>query len=134
MSLLPRGAAAEISGCRSDPIVMLSDGTVFQVDTSIADAPSDVQQLSYAIQVPGDTTVLKVVSTGGTLKGKEIVTVSATGSPGTYSADVLVSTGLANVPVSVRARVPGAGSTVAAGQSGQDLLVQVDGSSRSNNQ
>jgi hypothetical protein len=53
-------AHAAIGACRSDPIVLLSDGTTVQLYSDIYDAPSSVTTVSYVLHAPIGTTVLNV--------------------------------------------------------------------------
>ena len=125
--LMAQGAAAEISGCRDDPIVHLSDGTIVKVHTTVADAASDVHNVTYTLYAPAGTSVTNVVYTGGQLAGKETIQVFSNNLPATYDTDTVVSTGTAGVSVTAWTEVPSVGTASVTGQSGQDLAVHIGG-------
>ena len=95
---IPRRAAAA-SGCRSDPIVILSDGIVLDVNAMIADAPSDVKHIRYVLHVPDGATVIRAISTGGAVGYKETFQVKFDSALGVYTTEVQVNTGVHNVAV-----------------------------------
>jgi len=57
--LAPRSSArAKISGCRSDPVVLLSTGVAVDLSAAIDDAATDVQQVAYTVHAPVGTSVV----------------------------------------------------------------------------
>jgi len=68
-------AAAIVQGCRSDPIIWLSNGTKVTMIADIAADASQVKMVTYTLHAPRGGTVNQVVYTGGALKDKERVTV-----------------------------------------------------------
>jgi hypothetical protein len=53
-------AHAAIGACRSDPIVLLSDGATVQLYTDIFDAPTSVTHVSYVLHARVGTTVVSI--------------------------------------------------------------------------
>ena len=63
--LLPQSTYAHLSGCKTDPIVMLSDGTQISITDTVADSPDDLRQITYVVHVPVGTNLKNVVYTSG---------------------------------------------------------------------
>jgi hypothetical protein len=53
-------AHAAMGACRSDPIVLLSDGATVQLYTDIFDAPTSVTHVSYVLHARVGTTVVSI--------------------------------------------------------------------------
>jgi len=87
------------AGCRSDPIVVLSDGIVLDVSATIADDASDVKQITYVLHVPDGAVVIRAISTDGAVGYKEKFKVQSDSAPGTYTTEVQVKTGVKDVAV-----------------------------------
>ena len=86
-------AHAIVSGCRSDPLVILSDGTVLDVSVAIDTAVSDVTEIHYTIHGPVGTAVVAVVTTPTIgFAGKETFTYYADTAPKEYVTEALVHT------------------------------------------
>src|SRR5438270_10644123 len=64
-SLRPRLAMAGLVGCRSDPVVLLSNGSALDLSADIGDAQSDVQRVDYAVHVPAGIRIVAVLNTDG---------------------------------------------------------------------
>src|SRR2546421_11994133 len=77
VSLIPHSTSAAIFLCRTDPVVLLSDGTVIRLQTTISANPADVQWVSYTVHAPAGTTLSRLVYTGGSLGAQETVKVLA---------------------------------------------------------
>ena len=93
----PLGArhAHAYGGCRSDPIVVLSNGTVLDLSATIGldvSLVSDITQISYTLHAPAGTTVAKVVSTDGDVNYKEQFTLRTDTSAGVYGVQAQVQT------------------------------------------
>src|SRR5438105_1989144 len=58
-------AHAQISGCRSDPIVALSDGSTIKLVDDLNDSIQDIQHITYTLHVPARLTVTRVTYTNG---------------------------------------------------------------------
>lgn len=90
-------AHAIIGGCRGDPVVTLSNGTVVDLTTTVDDTLSDVRQIAYTLHVPPGVFAVAVVSLGP----EETLQVVDDNPAQTYDDDTWVDT--ATTGVSARA-------------------------------
>lgn len=120
-----KNAALErgVSGCRTDPIVYLSNGTKVALIVQIRDTPRDVKRIAYTLHVPTGAHVRKVVYLPGPLRGAESVRVIDDNAAGGYDSDTLVSTGHNRVSISVTTRVQGIDAVSTTGREQQTLHV-----------
>jgi hypothetical protein len=92
---------AAFIGCRSDPIVVLSNGIVLDLSANIADDVSDIQSISYGLHVPTGVSLMRSVSTDGVVGYDEQFTVQPdsmlSGTAGIYTVEVQIQTGSANI-------------------------------------
>jgi hypothetical protein len=58
--LSSHSASAYISGCDTDPVVYLSDGTAITLVASINDQVSDVMTVNYTVHVPSGVSVTNI--------------------------------------------------------------------------
>ncbi len=65
----PRAHAA--LGCRSDPIVILSNGVVLDLSATLDTDISDVKEIHYKLHGPKGVWVVRAISTDGTVQYKE---------------------------------------------------------------
>jgi hypothetical protein len=63
IGVAPRSVQAAIKGCRADPIVVLSDGSVLRLAVAIDANPSDVAAIHYTIHGPHGTSIETLVFT-----------------------------------------------------------------------
>jgi hypothetical protein len=75
---------AAIGACRSDPVVILSNGNTLHLSTVINDTATDVQQVSYTLHAPVGTWITDVADTSD-LDLKETLHFYADNPPNTYS-------------------------------------------------
>lgn len=137
VTVAPPTAHAQLAGCRSDPVVVLSDGTELDLDATIDDSSQDVQQVLFIVNAPHGTHV--IVYTPGALGPKEVLRVSASNSPATYDTMTVVDTynrgirvtattqvggNQATTPTVGQARVGAAVASVS-GQDHQDLRLHI---------
>jgi len=132
-SLVAPDTHAAIGGCRSDPIVTLSDGNVLDLHATVTDTYDDVEQVSYTLYVPNGVWVTSEVDTS-LLGGKEAFRYYGTKyqAPNTYSVSVQVNTGASQIPVVAATDLVGVNRTVlstarVSGQSQQMLWMNVSG-------
>lgn len=92
-------ARAEIGACRSDPVILLSNGVTLDVSADIGDSVADVGQVSYTVHLPATVTVTGIVQTDGILGLKEVLTFDNTSASGSYKVSTKVLTGLGGVTV-----------------------------------
>lgn len=90
--LMPHGASAAISYCRTDPIVYLNNGMKLDVTAQFAGSPSDVSSIVYTVHVPAGASVNHVVFTRGWLGHAESLQVYADNGAGAYATDTVVNT------------------------------------------
>ncbi len=93
----PLGArhAHAYGACRTDPIVVLSNGTVLDLSATIGldvSQVSDITQISYTLHAPAGTVVARVVSTDGDVNYKEQFTLRTDSPAGVYGVQVQVQT------------------------------------------
>ena len=97
------GAHAAFMGCRSDPIVILSNGVVLDLSAYIADDVSDVQSISYTLHAPQGVSVLRAISTDGAVGYREKFRFESdgeiSGAAGVYTVEVKVQTRSENISV-----------------------------------
>ena len=92
-SVLSPVASATIFGCRADPVVVLSDGTVLDVRVDIDTDVSNVQEINYTVHGPKDVQLVAAISTPTLgFKGKETFTYYADAEPYQYVTETLVRT------------------------------------------
>jgi hypothetical protein len=120
-------ASAQISICRADPIVRLSNGATIDLSASIGDSSSDVQHVSYVLHAPAGTSVTHVTFTGGPFAGRESLAFYPDDPARTYDTDTVVTTGHTGVAVNATTAVHSATSVTrsASGTDRQDLHVHV---------
>jgi len=122
----PGTARASIGGCRSDPVVTLSNGVVLDLSAAIDDTADDVRGTTYTLHAPVGTEVVAVVGTDGALGLTERFVFQADQAASTYVTQTVVQTGQGGVAVSATTDVVGAGATLtgtATGVSAQPLRV-----------
>jgi len=129
MAAVPPGTArASIGGCRSDPVVILSNGVVLDLSAAIDDTADDVRGTTYTLHAPVGTGVVAVVGTDGVLGLTERFVFQADQAASTYATETVVRTGQGGVAVSATTDVVGAGAGAtltgtATGVSAQPLRV-----------
>ncbi|MBV9281166.1 MAG: hypothetical protein JOZ41_13880 [Chloroflexi bacterium] len=122
-------ASADISVCITDPVVLLSNGTMVDITAMIADQAADVKHVAYTLDAPAGTSVVAVMHSPGSIATVESFQFRADNGPGRYDSTALVTTGASGVPVTLMAAGSGLGSGSATGTSGQSLAVHLVGSS-----
>lgn len=99
-ALCAQPAAAALKGCRADPVVVLSDGTVLDIQAEIGTDVANVTEINYRLHGPRGVYVVSVISTPTPgFKGKETFTYVADAQPHEYITEVLVRTSDSRVPV-----------------------------------
>lgn len=95
-----RTAEAALGGCRTDPVFILSDGTVLDVSVDINTDVSNVTNIRYEVHGPKGISLITFISTPTLgFAGKELVTYYADARPNHYWTDSWVETGPSNVGV-----------------------------------
>src|SRR5437764_13725068 len=118
---------AAISGCRSDPVVILSNGNTLHLSTVINDTATDVQQVSYTLHAPVGTWLTGVADTS-VLDLKETLRFYADNPPNTYRVASKVKTLTPRIRVTATTDVVtinGASTASASGQSQRSLWMDI---------
>jgi hypothetical protein len=115
------GAHAQISGCRSDPLVVLSNGDQVTLYEDISDTATDVTQITYQLHIPVGLSVKSVTYSGAVSSNLQSITFSADENPGNYDAYTVVYTKTPNIPVTAYMTANVSTSTHTAGHSSQVL-------------
>jgi hypothetical protein len=113
MLLTPRSAHAQLVGCQSDPILVLSNKTEIDLRASIDDSSDDVRQVTYTVHGPAHTSVIAVIP--GLLGPKEVVQYSADQATHSYVTTTLVDTGADGVAVTASTQALALGLTILPG-------------------
>lgn len=122
--LSPGSLQAAAVGCRTDPIVTLSNGDVVSIYVDIATDPSQVKSINYMLHVPDGVTATNITYLGGAFGLSEHLTLTTQGSDTEYRSETVVN---APKSVSVTATmVYGAESDTATGKAGKTLDATID--------
>jgi hypothetical protein len=119
----PARAFAGNSGCRTDPVILLSNGALIDMSATIGTALYNVQQVTYTLHAPRGTRVLAVVRTPDWPTTVENFVFVADAAAGEYNTDTIVYTSENNVDVTATTTL-GLRGRSAAGQDRQHLQVQ----------
>jgi hypothetical protein len=65
---LPAQASAQLTACRSDPVVFLSNNHKVQLTSTVNTAASNVTSVNYVLHAPAGSAVTSVTWTGGGIK------------------------------------------------------------------
>jgi hypothetical protein len=96
----PPKAYAGVSGCLTDPLITLSDGTQIDIIAQLDVDAASVEQIAYTVHAPVGTQVLNIVYLGTV---PETVSFYADMPPNTYSTTTVASTaGRAGVTATTR--------------------------------
>ena len=134
-SLIAPDTHAAVGGCRSDPVVTLSNGYVLDLSAVVNDTATDVQQVSYTLHAPLGTWVMSEVDTS-LLGPRDTFQFYADEPPNTYSAGTKVTTLSPHIPVAATTDLVSSTGIVsgtvlltasASGQSHQMLRMNVSG-------
>jgi len=91
---------AAVGGCRSDPIVILSDGTTLDVTADIGTDVSNVREIHYVVHGPRGVKLVLAISTPTLgFKGLETFTYYDDAAPNQYVTETLVQTAYNQVSV-----------------------------------
>jgi hypothetical protein len=86
-------AEAAVKGCRTDPIVILSDGTVLDVQAAIGTHVSNVREIHYVVHGPPGVKLVAAISTPTLgFRGKETFTYYDDALPYQYITETVVHT------------------------------------------
>lgn len=92
-------AYALASGCRSDPIVLLSNGATIDMSVALQTSVSNVDHVAYLLHLPPGVRVLAVVNTGLLDGMRSHVEVLNDAAPDHYWTETTAYTRISNVDV-----------------------------------
>jgi hypothetical protein len=125
-SIFARPAAAaplDIGPCRTDPVVLLSNGGVVIMKATINTAPSNLQNVTYTIHAPSGTTITHITYTGNATN--ETVNLVDDSAAGTYDTVTDVSLASGTAGVSASTQVASLGSAAVTGSTSDHLTVHI---------
>ena len=94
---------AAVGGCRADPIVILSDGTILDVSAKIDTDVSNVLEIHYVVHGPHGVQLVAALSTPTLgFEGKESFTYYDDAAPKRYITETLVQTSYDQVSVTAQ--------------------------------
>jgi hypothetical protein len=89
--------------CRSDPVVILSNGIVMDFGANIATLPWNVQEVHYELHIPAGVSLVAAVHTPTWISSRESFTIYADQPDGQYIVKAIVGTQQSNVSVNLDA-------------------------------
>ena len=95
----PGAAFAGLGGCRTDPVILLSNGRALQLAAEIDTNINNVQSVVYTVHAPIGTYPLLILYTDNPLRNVERVVFRADSLPGRYSSETVVDTTQNNTEV-----------------------------------
>jgi hypothetical protein len=95
----PGAAFAGLGGCRTDPIILLSNGRALQLPAQIDTNINNVQSVIYTVHAPIGTFPVLILYTDNPLRNVERVVFRADSLPGRYSSETIVDTTGSNTAV-----------------------------------
>ena len=117
-------AQAAVGPCRSDPVVVLNNLKVLDLSAVIDDDQSDLQSVSYTLDLPAGVYPIVVVPTDGLVGQVEHFSYTNDGPAGKYTETTEAYTG-SNVAVTATALNLLLGSGLATGYSNQPITIQL---------
>jgi hypothetical protein len=122
--LAQESAVAKLVACRSDPLVVLSNGTIVDVSADIETLLWNVTEVHYTLNIPEGLHPVLIVHTPTWLTSKETFTITADQPANQYTSSTTVHTRTNNVGVTAHMLVNlGYGS--ASGVNGQTLTINL---------
>lgn len=94
-----RSALAGWLNCRSDPVVVLSNGVTMDISADISTWPWRVQRVDYILHAPEGVELVAAVGTPTWLTSQETFTFYADQAAGEYHIETIVHTNQGNASV-----------------------------------
>jgi hypothetical protein len=120
----PQAAFAALLSCRTDPLVLLSNGTSVQMTAIIETEAAKIEKVIYVLHAPRGTSVAQVIYMGP-LRDKEQLVFYADANENQYWTETVVQTAQARVPVQAVTRLQQGVVGSAVGLSGRPILVSL---------
>jgi len=118
-------ARAALGVCGGDPIVVLSDGAIVDLDAVVDTALSDIRGIAYTLHAPAGTFVVAIASLGP----QQTLDVINDTTPRTYTSVTTVTTASGPVSATAITTVTLTGGIIhtasVTGQSGQPLALRL---------
>jgi len=89
--------------CRSDPVVVLSNGMILDISTDIGTLLWNVQEVHYTLHVPEGVSAILVVQTPTWITSRETFTLIDDLAPGQYETSAIAYTRSGNASVTLNA-------------------------------
>jgi hypothetical protein len=115
---------AKLVACRSDPVVVLSDGTIIDVSADIETMLWNVTEVHYTLQIPEGKKPILVIHTPTWLTSTETFTITAVNEPHQYTSTTTVRARGKTVGVKAHMLV-NLGYGTAKGVTGQSLGIEL---------
>lgn len=96
---VPLVAQAKLLFCRSDPVVILSNGTILDLSADVGTLLFNVREVHYVLHVPVGVYPILTIHTPAWLTSQETFAVIADQQPDSYSATAVVRTRVGNASV-----------------------------------
>jgi hypothetical protein len=96
------GVSAGWIQCRSDPVVLLSNGLVMDLSADISTLPWQVQRVDYVLHVPEGVSLVLAIHTPTWLTSTETFTLYDDAPPGEYHSETTVYTSKGNATVTAK--------------------------------
>jgi len=113
---------ARLVACRSDPVVILSDGTIVDVSAEIDTLLWNVTEVHYTLHVPSGLSPVVIIHTPAWLTSQETFTFYSDSSPDEFTSTTTVRTRRADTEVTAHMLVNLRHGS-ASGMTGQALTV-----------
>jgi len=117
----PGATHAHVTGCRTDPLVTLTNLTQITLNEQIGDASTDVTGINYVLHVPKGVRVLTVIYYGAVPARLQTLTTVSDEPPGVYDDYTTVYTATSPVTVTAYLSTDVLFGTYASGYNGQAL-------------
>jgi hypothetical protein len=122
--LIAQPASAAIRSCRTDPVILLSNGELLQTDATIETDEENVQQVTYTLHLPVGVKVIAIVNTPSRVGDREVVKFVDDLPPYHYSTDTVITTFTPNVLSTAHTRALLRDGS-ASGASGDHLVIRI---------
>lgn len=124
-------AQAKLVFCRSDPVVILSNGTILDLSADFTTLLINVEEVHYELHIPVGVSVVAYIHTPAWLTSQETFTAIADQEPGVYTASTIGRTRSGNATVTTHLVLLSAAQVkldyaTASGPEGQPVFVRVE--------